>query len=868
MSNLYPEKMNERVKGLYQSLINRALTDRSREWFTRDMLEDLSKFANEKSIISRRAMAIDVMLKAMTNIENSQTTCTAEIQEGDLLLGTLPMGSNGLGKVFPNYLAEEELRIGSITNRSSMSLIGHNTLDYSDLVNKGLDDVIKECDRHQNEDESCCIDIHDSLLDDHQRFKHQQDFYEGVKISCRAVIDYANRFADIADTKAKHTTDPARKAELLHMAETARKVPKQKADTFYEAVQSIWFYHVALHASMNFISFGRLDQVLQPFYEKGLLNGKGKEIQEKNREYQARCLEIFECFIIKAAWRLNLDLSPENIVKQDHVDYTTVLGTNPYLIDQKAGVNNFLQNIIVAGKTPEGEDATNDCTYLILQAFENVNLSTPGIYVRIHKNSPDKLKRKVAASWIRTRNNPAILNDEVIITAMRAALMQGVKSSEAEKIKEKERLANDYCVDGCWEPILNGKSDWTFSMLSALTPFECALNQGALLTNDPEVLRGSKKAPETPVPRDFQHLMEIFEKQMQFFVDQGVIAMFIYYMMDAYAAPSPLLSTYLAGCMKRGRDKAWGGTDYNIGGVIISGIPNAVNTLAAMKKWVFPDKGKGKYTLAEVVFALKSNFTSADPVRQEKFSSIQIDFSTNTPKFGNNDDFTDDIAKQVLDHFYDAVKKSKKLCKEVFEDKPAPDQEAKIISWRSIAGYYGLSLEEKFGKFDMKITAGMGTFEQYNWMGRGNAASADRLKGQPLAPNFSPVPGTDRQGIGGVLASFKKFGLERFAAGVITDFCLDENYADEDVLMAVINQFIANGGNMMTLTVGSSDVYADIMETTIASQKMKDRKKAIEMLAQYSNVNVRIGGWQTPFITLPLSHMENYVQRPVLPDMD
>ena len=708
MDNLFPKKMNERVEGLYRKLIRRALSDRSREWFAQDMLEDVSKSAPEESIIIRRSLAIDVMLKAMTDAGNSKTTCTADIQEGDLLLGTLPMGSNGLGKVFPNYLCEEELRIGSITNRSSMSLIGHNTLDYSNLVNEGLNAVIKKCDHYINlyekdkkNSKGYFTKIFDSLLNESQCLKHQKDFYEGVKISCRAVIEYADRFASIAEAKAVETNDPARKAELLQMAEIARKVPQNKADTFHEAVQSIWFYHLALHASMNLISLGRLDQVLQPIYEKGLLKGEGKEIEEKNREYRARCLEIFECFIIKAAWRLNLNLSPENIVKQDHVDYSTVLGTNPYLIDQKAGVNNFLQNIIVGGKTPDGEDATNECTYLILQAFENVNLSTPGIYVRLHNDSPIELKRKVASSWIKTRNNPAILNDEALIPAMSSALKQGVKESDSKKMQEIKRLANDYCVDGCWEPILNGKSDWTFSMTSMLTPFECALNQGALLTNDPEVLRGSKKAPKTPVPKDFEQLMDIFAKHVQFFVDQGIIAIFIYYMMDAYAAPSPLLSAYLSGCMERGRDKAWGGTDYNIGGIILAAVPNVVNSLAAMKKWVFPGNGNGKYNLEEVVAALRNNFISADPVAQEKFDSIKIDFHTNTPKCGNNDDFADDITKQVLDIYHDAVTKSRELCVKVFEKKPPVKEMAKIISWRSIAGYYGRSLEEKFGRFDM-----------------------------------------------------------------------------------------------------------------------------------------------------------------------
>ena len=848
-------KMTERTKTLYDSLIERSLSDRSGEWFTQDMLSDIASDCPNDSVIVRRAKAIDGMLRAMTSKNNSEKTFTAYIAPGELLLGTLPMGSNGLGKVFPNYLKEDEKRAGSITNRSSMSLLGHNSLNYSDLLNKGIQAVIDECDSRRGQLEkdkdnyTCC---NDSLLHRFHVQHNQHDFYKSVKISCQAVIDFANRLADEADTQAGQTDNEARKQDLLEMARIARKVPQYRADTFHEAVQSIWFFHLALHASMNLISFGRLDQVLNPFL-----------IKEK--EYN-KCLEILECFLIKAAWRLNMNLTPSNIVKQDHVDNSTVLGTNPYLIDQKAGVNNFLQNIIVGGVKPNGDDATNDCTYLILQAFSNVNLSTPGIYIRVHEKSPEKLLKAVASTWHNTKNNPAIINDEVMIPAMYKALCQSVDTSDEKKMAEISELANDYCVDGCWEPILNGKSDWTFSMLSALTPLECALNQGALLTNDPELLRGAKKAHRTIKPGNYDELLDAFSSQLSFFVDQGVISLFLYYMMDEYACPSPLLSAYLGGCMERGRDKSWGGTSYNIGGIILSGVPNVVNTLAAIRKWVFPENDKGKYTLDQVCAALRDNFVCGDSLdvkTQELFTKIKIDFGTNTPTFGNNNRFADDITKEVLDIYYKAVMKAAEYAKKVYQDKPSVEKLPYIVGLRSISGYYGLSLEEKFGEFNMKITAGLGTFEQYNWMGLGNAASADRLRGQPLAPNFSPVSGTAVEGIGGIFGSLKKFSLNRFAAGVITDTCLEKSQANEKHLVGLLGAFIVSEGAMMTLAIGDREIYREIYEQTVAAQKMNSTEKTEELLKQYAHVNVRIGGWQTPFITLPVSHMENYVQRPV-----
>lgn len=841
--------MTERNQKLYDSLMKRSLGDRSKEWIRQSELADIAKKYKNEAVMVRRARAIEAMLQALTDESISKRTHTADIDDEELLLGRLTMGSNGLGKVFPNCLTEDEKRAGSVTNRSSLSLLGHNTLDYTKLVNHGLEQVIQECKIKEIENSKIAF-MRDSLLQNEQVINHQKHFYRSVRIACQAVIDYAEKLADIAESKAKQETNDSRAKELVEMARIARKVPRYGADTFREAIQSIWIYHVSLHASMNLISFGRLDQVLNPFLEKA--------------EDKDECLEIFEQFIIKAAWRLNLNMTTDVISKQDHVDYATVLGVNPYLIDQKAGVNNFLQNIIVGGLTPEGKDATNDATFLILQAFSNVNLSTPGIYVRLGSNSSRDLINKVAEVWERTKNNPAIINDDIMIPAMKRALSQGVENMTQEKQREIERVANDYCVDGCWEPILNGKSDWTFTMLNALTPLECALNGGALLTDDPELLRGAKKAPTTEFPRDFEELMDNFEKQLGFFIDQSVISLFLYYMMDEYACPSPLLSAYLDGCMEKGRDKSWGGAAYNIGGVILGAVPNVVNTLSAIKTWVYPEKGKGKYDLKTVIRALKADFKCSENeiMTADKYRQIKNDFAMNTPYFGTQDEMVYDITKRVLDIYSRCVERSAKFAKRVYEDAPKPEDRQTIIGIRSISGYYGYSLEEKFGDFNMHITAGLGTFEQYNWMGRASAASADRAKGAPIAPNFSPVSGTASQGMGGILQTVSKCGLERFAAGSITDTCLEVGQADINHLADLVQTFIKYKGGMMTLAIGDKELYQEIYDKAIVAQQLNSEEKYKQLLREYADVNVRIGGWQTPFITLPLSHMANYVERP------
>jgi len=809
-------------------LKERGLSDRSTEWFKTEDLPDIAAQYPHESVIVRRALAIDAMLRAMTNERLSETTHSFTIDKGDLFAGVLPMGSNGLGKVFPNYLTEDEKRIGSTTNKSEMALLGHNSINYEKMLTNGLRATIDEC--KDKLDERNLKGIEDAY--------NKKDFYKAVIISCEAVIDYSNRYADYLEIKAV-LEEQERRQELNDLAAICRKVPEHKAENFNEAIHSIWMCHLCLHASMNYMSLGRLDQVLQPYYV------------ETEREAN---LELIQNFVIKAAYRLNL--TTDYLVEQDHMDYNAALGVNSYYLDQRAGLNNFLQNIIIGGKTPEGTDATNDCTYLILDAFKAVNLSTPGLYVRLHANSPEKLYNKVAECIQETGNLPYILNDEVMIPAMYKALAQN--ESESKALADYQQKANDYCVDGCWEPILNGESDWTFGMINGLTVLECTLNRGATLNPNSELLRGQKLSNDTGDLTSYDDLQKALQTQIQFFVDQSALSMYRYYLMNEFVVPSPLVSAFFDNCLKTGRDKSWAGAKYNIGGTILGGVPDMVNTIAAVKKWVFDQQ---KYTLSQVNSALKYNFTCNpdDYKTQELFDRIKVDFHSNSPSFGNDKEL-EPIVKMILDNFHASVMKAKELGDKVFLSTEG-DGDPKIEAMRAIAGYYGNSMQSIFPDFNLKFTAGLGTFEQYNWQGAGNAASASRNAGEPLAPNFSPVSGTWNKGVGNLLEGFKEIGLDRFAGGVVTDICLDEIHNNSDILASILHKFVDDKGGMLTITTGSKEKFQEIYKLAKATAQMEDRKAASDMLGKYSDIVVRVGGWNAPFITLPLVHMENYVKR-------
>lgn len=837
---------SERVERLLGALYARGMSDRSSEWFDNREFEDIGLKYPQESAAVRKAYAIEEMLTKMTDQNCSKHTHTYEIGEDELIVGVIPMGSNGLGKVFPNYLTESERRVAAFTNKTELALLGHNTVDYNRLFAKGLSAIIAEANQKVEK------------LKKAKKINYGKiDFYRSVAISCQAVIDYSNRYAALAEADAqKYPGGSKRRAELLEIARICRKVPAAPPDTFHEAVQAICTFHTALHASMNYISFGRLDQVLNAYLDR-------KRI--KDEAYIQECTELLECLIIKAAGRLNI--TTQYLMSQDHMDNNAALGTHPYYLDQRAGVNNFLQNVIVGGLTPDGKDATNPMTYIVLNAFANVNLSTPGIYARVHKDSPREYIECIAKCLDQTGNIPALLNDDVLIPALTNSLLDYKTKVDDKKREEYRKLANDYCVDGCWEPILNGISDWTFGMLNCMPILQCAINRGASLDTNPGMLRGGKLSFISDEVTNYEEFQETFKKYMQFFIDQSTFSLYECYMMDEYINPSPLYSAVLGGCMRKGCDKAWGGPEYNIGGTIMIGMPDVINTTCAIKKWVFDEH---KYTMDEVREAMKADFTAdeSEVELSERYQEMRDDFDTNSPKFGDVE--SNEVANFIVNTFCDAVEHSKRLADRVFLYPVKPDKETglltdeqvQILHLRKVAGYYGVSFKERFGRnFNMHFTAGCGTFEQFPQQGIGIVASANRHSNDPMTANFSPASGTIRKGVGNVFESYKNLPMDRLSAGAIVDLCIDESQKNEAYIVGLLDKFRETNGNMLTLAFGNKDVYQKIYQLCYDAANTQDNEALYKELDQYKHINVRVGGWQAPFISMSLGQQKDYIRR-------
>ncbi|UCD37971.1 MAG: formate acetyltransferase [Fidelibacterota bacterium] len=827
----------KRIQRLMEGLYQHAASDRSDEWFTEEMLPDIAaqrKDSEDTPIIIRRARAFSAMLKSMADEKNSEQTHTYDIRPGELIVGTMPLGSLGCGKVFPNYLSAREKEVAFFSARSIDSVLAHNVPDFNRVLDGGLRNIIEICNERLK---SLRTDFM-FPIGTRMGIEMKIEFYEAVKICCSGIVDYAHRFAALAGQEAQTEKDGQRKAELREIARICRKVPYEPADGYYEALHSIWIVHLALHASASHLSLGRMDQILQPYYAESMENPKKYAIGEKEFTKEL-AQEIFECFLIKGAERMILNTT--NLVEQDHADFSTGMGANPFLVDQEVTVNQFMQNIVVGGQTREGQDATNDCTYLIIDACTALGLPTPVLNVRLHKGSPEDLVQKVAESAVNAGNGqPIVYNDESIIS--------GLKESPKLPIEE----VRDYVVDGCWETLLNAKCDFNYNMVNILTVLECALNGGAGIVESTLQLRGPKKSFMSTMPskiRTFEELQKIVRQHLRYFTNKAGLELYSYYMLESSTTPTPFFSALLGQCLEKGIDKTWGGADYILGGMVFIGMPNAANALTAIKEWVFE---KEVYTLDEVVKALKNDFDGYRQMREDL---------TRSATFGNNDDRADGMMKWLMDSVHDAVKYTEDLCDQVFLTRPrSRDERKRIERLRKMAGYPGPDMRTSFGKnFEITLSVGCGTFAQYVFFGTLTGTSADgRHSGAPVAPNFSPVSGTAVTGAGAVLSSLKNLGLDRFGLGVMVDMCFDREETSPEFMVEVVRKFMEYGGSIVSLTIVNQE---DIKKAHELCNEVRIGKSAPEVLFPYNHITVRAGGWNSPFVALTKAQQEDYLKR-------
>jgi formate C-acetyltransferase len=455
--------------------------------------------------------------------------------------------------------------------------VGHISVDYAKVLAKGLGGIIADV-----EQELASLDISDT-----EQLK-KMHFLNAVIVSNKAVIRFAERFAEEADRLAKLENNPQRKAELAEISRVCRKVPAQPAETFWEAVQAFWFTHLVLQIESNghSISPMRFDQYMYPYFKKDTFITVEK------------AQELLDLLYIKFC----------EINKVRDEGSTKAFGGYP-----------MFQNLIVGGVTREGEDATNDLSYLCLQATANTKLYQPSTSIRIHAGTPAELYRQAALLSRLGLGMPAYYNDRFIIPGL---LSRGLSREDAR----------DYGIIGCVEPQVGGKTEgWHdaafFNMAKVM---ELALNNGV----DPK--SGDRLGVETGELtsfRSFGDVLEAYRKQTEYFVRLMVISDNAVDITHGERAPLPFLSSLVDDCISKGKSLQEGGAHYNFTGPQGVGVANVGDSLSAIKKLVFEEEA---VSLRELREALATDFHGKEPLRQM--------LANRAPKYGNDDLYADQIA--------------------------------------------------------------------------------------------------------------------------------------------------------------------------------------------------------------------------------
>ena len=590
----------------------------------------------------------------------------------------------------------------------------------------------------------------------------KRELLRAIIICCDAIGEFSHRYAEEARRLARAETETGRKEELLKIAEVCDWVPYNPARTFHEALQATWFSHMVEMIAESYpgpgISYGRLDQYLYPFYKRDL---------EEGRLSREEITELFQCFSIKHNYAY---------------DYQTTGGPH----GRNAG---FGQLITLGGQGPNGEDLTNDLTYLVLDSFQELNMLEPKLNLRIHSGTPKELLLRVCRMIRDTQGSPLILNfDSIVIEAL-----------EAEGMSYEDAV--DYGVVGCLENTAQGNDtsgtvDVHFNVAKSM---ELSLNDGK------DWRSGERLGEETGDPLEFnsfEQVMQAYKQQLRATIKHVTEITSACDALRGKYVPCPFLSTVVDGCVEKGRDIRDGGAIYNFTTFNGVGIATAADSLAAIKKVVFEDK---RLTMAELLAALRTNFEGKEDIRQVLL--------TRAPKFGNDDDYVDSIAREIF-RFW---------CGEV-------SQYVTPTGKRFRAGYLSWNHFIHDGAFTAATPNG-------------------RRAGEPLSNGASPSQGCDVKGPTAALKSVARLGFDLLPSGAShvmtinpTTLLTDEQL---DKFAALLRTYDELGGTSLQFNV-------------IDAETLQDAQRNPE---SYRNLLVRVTGYNAYFVGLSRALQDEIIAR-------
>ncbi|WP_432738149.1 choline trimethylamine-lyase [Maridesulfovibrio sp. FT414] len=622
------------------------------------------------------------------------------------------------------------------------------------LMKKGMLDIIAEAEEHLA----------------HLDYENPEDidriyFYKSVIETATGVMIYAKRMSDYAAELAYKETDPKRMAELLKISEVNARVPAHKPETFWEAIQAVWTIESLLVVEENQtgMSIGRVDQYMYPFFKADLEAGRMTE---------------YEAF----------DLAGCMLIKMSEMMWLTSEGASKFF----AGYQPFV-NMCVGGVTREGLDATNDLTYLLMDAVRHVRIYQPSLATRVHNRSPQKYLEKIVDVIRSGMGFPAVHFDDSHIKMM---LAKGVSIEDAR----------DYCLMGCVEPQKSGRLyQWTSTAYTQWPIcIELVLNNGVPLWYGKQVCPDFGPIESFDTYEKFEHAVKEMIKYVTKWSSVGTV---ISQRIHRDHAPKPLMSLMYEGCMESGKDVSAGGAMYNFGpGVVWSGLATYVDSMAAIKKLVYEDK---KYTLAQLNEALKVDFKGYDQIKADCIAA---------PKYGNDDDYADLIAADLV-HFTETEHRKFKTLYSVLSH-----------------GTLSISNNTPFGQL----------------LG---ASANGRSAWQPLSDGISPTQGADYKGPTAIIKSVSKMANDNMNIGMVHNFKLMSGLLEtpegKNGIITLIRTACMLGNGEMQFN------YLD-NETLLDAQKHPEK---------YRDLVVRVAGYSAFFVELCKDVQDEIISRTMLHEL-
>jgi len=567
-----------------------------------------------------------------------------------------------------------------------------------------------------------------------------RDFLESMLLTIEAAGLWHRRHIEALEALAAGSAGDARAGYEAVLA-GLRRVPEEPAESFREAVQSLWFLWAFQRLCGNWSGLGRIDQMLRPYLERDL--AAGRLTRDEARELLAH-------FWIKGC------------------EWIGVPGASG-----GSGDAQFYQNVVLAGVDAEGREVTNEVTWLILDVVEELHISDLPVAVRINSRTPDRLWRRIAEVQRRGGGIVSIYHEELILRAL-------------ERFGYGPQEARGFTNDGCWEILIPGRTAFTYCPFDVLRVLQIALGLGPDETQAPEAA-------------DFEALYRLFldrlRRQIEALQDEADGAF-------SGGPPSPLLSIFVDDCIEKARGYHDRGARYSVRALHAGGLPDAANSLLALKALVYDER---RFSLQELVAILRCNWEGHETLRRQIQRQLRL--------YGNDDPPADAMMRRLYDDYVALAS--------------AVRERAGVLRPPGISTF-GREIEYRLYRA---------------------ATAFGRHQGDILATNLAPTPGSDARGPTAVIRSFCRMDFEKLPNGVPLELkVLPDAVKGEAgllVLTSLLRTFIALGGFYLHIDVVDTELLRD-------AQRHPDR---------YPNLCVRVSGWSARFATLGRPWQDMIIQR-------